>query len=148
MAHQPNQRVALLSIHPRHANAILEGRKRVELRRVPVSMDTSHVIVYATAPTQAILGWFEVEGIDLAAPTRIWNQHQSWCGVTRREFRDYFAGARQAAAIRVGRAHRLDDALSLDVLRNVKRPPQSFQYVDLADVSWLLDLDSRTPAVA
>lgn len=103
--------------------------------------DTTHVIVYATAPTQAIIGWFEVDGIDLAAPTQIWNDHRAWCGVTRREFRDYFAGARQAAAIRVGRSHRLGEPLSLDVLPNVKRPPQSFQYVDSSDVGWLLDSD-------
>lgn len=138
MAQEPNRRVALLSIHPRHANAILDGHKRVELRRVPVADDTTHVIVYATAPTQAIIGWFEVEGIDLAAPTRIWNDHQSWCGVTRREFRDYFAGARQAAAIRVGRSHRLGEPLSLDALPNVKRPPQSFQYLAVSDLELVM----------
>lgn len=138
MAQEPNRRVALLSIHPRHANAILDGHKRVELRRVPVADDTTHVIVYATAPTQAIIGWFEVKGIDLAAPTRIWNDHQPWCGVTRREFRDYFAGARRAAAIRVGRSHRLAEPLSLDALPNVKRPPQSFQYLDAKDIGWLM----------
>lgn len=138
MAHQPHRRVALLSIHPRHAEAILDGRKRVELRRVAVAPDTTHVVVYATSPTQALIGWFEVDGVDLAAPTRIWNEHQDVCGITRREFRDYFSGARHAAAIRVGRSHRFDEPLSLDVLPNVKRPPQSFQYLAPDDVDWLL----------
>lgn len=129
MADQSIGRVALLSIHPRHANAILDGHKRVELRRVPVSDDTTHVIVYATAPISAIVGWFEVAGIDLAAPTRIWNDHREVCGVTRREFRSYFEGARTAAAIRVRRSHRLVEPLSLAALPGVKRPPQSFQYL-------------------
>lgn len=129
MADQPIGRVALLSIHPRHANAILDGRKSVELRRVPVSDDTTHVIVYATAPIGAIVGWFEVAGVDLAAPSRIWNDHRTACGITRREFRSYFEGARTAAAIRVRRSHRLAEPLSLDTLPGVKRPPQSFQYL-------------------
>lgn len=139
MADSPARRVALLSIHPRHADAILDGTKRVELRRVPVADDTTHVIVYATAPIQAIVGWFEVAGIDHAAPSRIWDDHRAVCGVTRREFRSYFHGADRAAAIRVGRSRRLDLPVGLHALPNVKRPPQSFQYLDHDDVGWLID---------
>lgn len=133
------RRVALLSIHPRHAEAILDGRKRVELRRVPVARDTTHVLVYATAPTQAVVGWFEVDGIDEASRTAIWNQHQFVTGVSRREYRDYFSGASRAFAIRVGRSHRLDPPISLDRLPGVRRPPQSFQYVDPEACGWIFD---------
>lgn len=137
MADRSPRRVALLSIHPRHATAILDGQKQVELRRVPVRIDTTHVIVYATAPVQALLGWFEVAGVHQAPPSRIWKDHGSVCGVTRSEFRSYFAGARKASAIRVGRLHRFPGPVALDELPQVRRPPQSFQYVDLADAERL-----------
>lgn len=69
------------------------------------------------------------------------------CGITRREFRDYFSGARHAAAIRVGRSHRFDEPMSLDVLPNVKRPPQSFQYLASDDIDWLLQTDLAVATV-
>lgn len=137
MADHAPRRVALLSIHPRHAESILSGRKRVELRRVPVASDTTHVLVYATAPAKAIVGWFEVEGIDEDTRTNIWNAHRSVSGVSRREFRTYFAGAARAYAIRVGQAHRLQVPVSVDAIPGVKRPPQSFQYVNAEHVDWM-----------
>lgn len=139
MAHQPPRRVALLSIHPRHAEALMAGTKRVELRRTPVRDDTTHVIVYATAPVKAVIGWFEVAGVDVDSQTSIWNTHRAVSGVTRGEFRSYFAGAARASAIRVAAAHRLDSPLPLDAIPGVKRPPQSFQYIDPSSIGWLID---------
>lgn len=145
MADRPPRRVALLSIHPRHAEAILSGRKRVELRRTPVSSDTTHVLIYATTPVKAVVGWFEVAGVDGDSRTGLWNTYRLVCGVTRHEFRTYFAGASRAYAIRVAAAHRFAVALPLDVLPGVKRPPQSFQYVDPAPVADLLARGGRRP---
>lgn len=139
MAHHTPRRVALLSIHPRHAEALMAGTKRVELRRTPVRDDTTHVIVYATAPVKAVVGWFQVEGVDVDSQTGIWNTHRHVSGVTRGEFRNYFAGAARASAIRVAAAHRLETPLSIDAIAGVKRPPQSFQYVDPASIRWLFD---------
>lgn len=137
MADRTPGRVALLSIHPRHAEAILHGEKLVELRRTAVASDVTHVLIYATAPVQAVVGWFDVDGVDVASKTGIWDAHGAVAGVTRREFRDYFAGAARAFAIRVGRAQRLDPALSLDQIPGVRRPPQSFQYLDPEPIRWL-----------
>lgn len=140
MVGRPPRRVALLSIHPRHADNILDGKKRVELRRVPISDDTSHVVIYATSPVREVVGWFEVDGVDRASCTAIWKAHGDTTGVTRQEFRDYFAGAGRACAIRVAQAHRLSRAVSLDTIPGVKRPPQSFQYLDPTSVSWLFEV--------
>ena len=91
MADRTPGRVALLSIHPRHAEAILQGEKLVELRRTAVARDVTHVLIYATAPVQAVVGWFDVEGVDVDSKTGIWDAHGAVAGVTRQEFRDYFA---------------------------------------------------------
>ncbi len=55
-------RVALFSIHPQYAEAILAGTKSVEFRRTPLADDVTHVVVYATAPTKMVVGIFEVDG--------------------------------------------------------------------------------------
>ena len=65
-------RVALMSIHPEYANAILAGRKTVEFRKRPIGDDVTHVIVYATAPTGAVVGAFTVTGQDTTSLTRLW----------------------------------------------------------------------------
>lgn len=89
MADRTPRRVALLSIHPRHANAILRGEKLVELRRTSVAADVAQVLIYATAPVQAVVGWFDVDGVDADSKTGIWDAHGAVAGVTRQEFRDY-----------------------------------------------------------
>lgn len=139
MADQALGRVALLSIHPRHASAILRGDKLVELRRTPVAADVTHVLIYATAPVQAVVGWFEVDGVDVASKSGLWSAHGSVAGVTRKEFRDYFSGAARAFAIRVGQVHRLLPMVSLDKIPGVRRPPQSFQYVDPDLIGWIFE---------
>lgn len=137
MAENPTKRVALLSIHPRHAESILGGTKKVELRRTPVSNEISLVLLYATAPVRAVVGWFAVAGIDSGSKSRIWETHSRVAGITRDEYRSYFAGANRAFAIQVGETSRLKRAVDLDKLPSVSRAPQSFQYLKLEDVDWL-----------
>jgi len=148
MADRTPGRVALLSIHPRHAEAILQGEKLVELRRTAVARDVTHVLIYATAPVQAVVGWFDVEGVDVDSKTGIWDAHGAVAGVTRQEFRDYFDGAARAFAIRVGHAQRLDPALSLDQIPGVRRPPQSFQYLDPEPIGWVFEMQRSGLALA
>jgi predicted transcriptional regulator len=133
----------LLSIHPRHAEAILRGDKKVELRRAPVALETTHVLIYATSPVQAVVGWFQVGGVDEDSATGIWNLHGPVTGVTRREHRAYFAGATRAYAIRVELARRLDPPLSLEDIPGVRRPPQSFLYVDRETILWVFAANDR-----
>jgi len=144
MVDQSARRVALLAIHPKHADAILDGRKSVELRRIGISPTTTHIIVYATAPVRAIVGWFEVAGIEHATPDQIWETHNGSSGLSRSEFQAYFDGADSAVAIRIGPHWRLDAPVELSRLPSVKRPPQSFRYLNEDEVNWLFgDADSR-----
>ncbi len=129
MAEKPPGRVALLSIHPRHAEAILDGRKLVELRRTRLSPDTTHVIIYATAPVKAVVGFFEVDGIAEGSKSAIWKAYREVCGVTRREYMGYFDGAKRAFAIRVVRPRRYGEPFAVHELPAVTRPPQSYRYL-------------------
>jgi len=47
--------IALLPLHPRWSQAILDGTKTIELRRRPLRPDTTHIAIYETAPTQRIV---------------------------------------------------------------------------------------------
>ena len=70
MADQSSGRIILMSIHPEYAEALLDGTKTVELRKSPVAGDISHIVIYATAPVQRVLGWVETVQSSTAALAR------------------------------------------------------------------------------
>lgn len=123
-------RVALFSIHPTYAEAILNGTKTVEFRRTPLADDVTHVVIYATAPVQRVVGTFEVAGVESMRPTTAWRNFRKVGGIDRAAFQSYYEGAAMAHVIRVRRAQRLPEPLSLADLDPDLRPPQSFQYID------------------
>lgn len=118
-----------MSIHPEYANAILSGDKTVEFRKRPISDDVTHVIVYATAPTAAVVGAFTVTGQDTTSPTRLWKRFSKAAGISRSKFFEYYSGRRQGTGIKVGDVLVAEEPLPLYESLGVARPPQSFQYL-------------------
>ena len=123
-----DRRVALLSIHPRFADAILSGEKQVEFRRRAPSTLT-HVIIYATAPVQRIVGWFRVGGVESEAPSVLWERFGRVGFLGAGEFARYYDACDIGAAIRVAEVSRLPQPLALDAVGVGVSPPQSFCYV-------------------
>lgn len=129
MASSADDRVALLSIHPRHAEAILCQVKRVEFRRVRFSSDVSHVVIYSTAPVQRVVGWFQVGEIVVGPPEDLWRRFAEVSGLDQGEFDRYFADRDQGVAIRVEAPIRLGKPLEIKDLGILSSPPQSFCYL-------------------
>lgn len=118
-----------MSLHPEFADAILAGKKRVEFRRTRFCSEVSCVVIYATAPVQRIVGFFEVLELDSASPNTLWRRYRNVSGIDAQRFRDYFAGRPIGHAIRVHKAFSLRDPVPLEVVAPSGRPPQSFQYL-------------------
>ena len=119
---------ALMSIRQPFADLILAGEKTVELRRVPMKRNITHVIIYESAGMGRIVGYFDVSNITQGAPADVWKQYQKATGLSKQEFDDYFCGCNVAVAIGVGRVVRLKVPRPLSDFR-VERPPQSFMYL-------------------
>lgn len=129
MAGRPVRRVALLAIHPEHANAILEGRKTVEFRKRRLDPDIRHVLLYATSPTKGVVGYFRVASLDQGSPTSIWKRHGDQGAICRRRFRSYYSGAKTAVAIVVDAATSFGRPVPLGDISKSATPPQSFSYL-------------------
>ncbi len=129
MADRSVQRVALLAIHPEHATAILEGRKSVEFRKRKLAPEIQFVLLYATAPTQRVVGYFQVQDLDEDTPTAVWKRHGGHGAIPRRLFREYYAGSRTAVAILVKKATSLAEPLTLHEIHDGVTAPQSFTYL-------------------
>lgn len=129
MAEAPIGRVALFSIHPDYANALLDGTKRVEFRRMALPADVNRVVVYATSPVQRIVGFLEVAGVDQAPPGDAWRTYREVGGISKHAFDKYYTGATSAYVIHVKNPVRLATPLRLGDLGDTLRPPQSFMYL-------------------
>ncbi|SFO06949.1 ASCH domain-containing protein [Amycolatopsis rubida] len=58
-----------MSLRPRFAEAILDGTKTIELRRTRVSAPPgTKLVLYASAPTMAVVGIATLIGIEIASP--------------------------------------------------------------------------------
>ncbi len=118
----------LMSIRPRFAEAILAGKKTVELRRRrPAFAPGTSVLIYISMPEQKVAGRFEAGEVISKAPSALWREVGQRSGVSKAEFDAYFAGCRVAHAIEIRRPARIrPDRLTF-------RPPQSWQYLRRSD---------------
>lgn len=128
MATKTTQRVALMSIHPRYAHAILDGRKTVEFRKRPLAPDVSHVVVYSTAPDRKVLGYFEIDKQVELSPEALWEQYGDRGLIEKDRFFAYYAGRETGTGILVKRVFQREQPRSLSDI-GVKTPPQNFQYL-------------------
>lgn len=119
----------LLSIHPEYANAILDGHKKFEFRRVIFKRQVSEIVLYATQPVGRVLGSFTVENIFMDAPKDIWKKTSKRGGVSKEKFDAYFENREWAFAIKISSPTRFltPQPLSRYISSNVA--PQSFCYV-------------------
>lgn len=122
-------RHVVMSVHPRYADAIMDGRKKVEFRKRPFASDVAVVWVYATAPIQRIIGCFEVDTMVIAAPRDLWRQFAKVGCIEHADFNRYYAGRVVGAGIRIGNVTRLEVPVLIRELLPSGVPPQSYAYV-------------------
>ena len=127
-----HERALVLSLRPRFADSILDGRKSVELRRQRVSPSPgTPVLLYASAPVMAVVGTARVAEVHVDEPDCMWHQFHMDLGLKREEFEQYVAGATRASALRLTDIDRLWAPVSLAHLRHRQpfNPPQSYRYL-------------------
>ncbi|MFV1848069.1 ASCH domain-containing protein [Stenotrophomonas maltophilia] len=123
----------VISLEPRYAERILSGEKMYELRRREMHLRAGTIVwLYAKRPVGAIVGYVTVLAVHHASPSALWSEVGHAAGVTRKEFRQYFAGSKKAFALELAAAVRLRKKIHLDEMRNVEPsfcPPQFFKRI-------------------
>ena len=129
MAPGKNKNVILLPIFPQYANAIMEGRKKIEFRKKNIPTNIEFVVIYSTKPEKKVIGLFKVETITKAHPKILWDNFKD-IGCVKKEFLfDYYDGHDQGVAIHVGRTYEFSQPFNLSDLNDNLNPPQSFRYL-------------------
>tara|TARA_B100000965_G_scaffold88138_2_gene71484 strand:- start:932 stop:1369 length:438 start_codon:yes stop_codon:yes gene_type:complete len=130
--------IALLSIHPRFARRILEGKKRVEFRKRGFGRAVTHVVVYATQPVGRVVGFFTVKRVSIATPRSLWADYCSVGGIGGDEFWRYYQGKSEGCAIEVADVWALERPIPLGDLGSMGAP-QSFAYLSLRQFAVVRD---------
>lgn len=121
----------LLSIHPEHAEAILDGSKLWEYRRVIPAVDPPiRLVLYATDPIQAAVGSCWVPFIKSGWPSTVVLETVDETPNDPREVASYLSGLQEAHALRVVGPRRFDEPVERSSLEAAGRPPsQNFRYL-------------------
>ena len=116
----------VMSLHPKYAKAIYEGRKQWEFRKAPPPL-FKEILIYESAPVSKITGrvWFSASFT--ALPIVVWDfvKHnkiytQNLTGISLEKLEAY-AGDKLVTALRVHEATRFDHDIGFDC-----KPPQNW----------------------
>ena len=120
----------LFSVRGAYADALMSGRKTVELRRRFGSLDAKGVtlFVYETAPTKAIVAKGRLSQVSEHRLDQLWLLAQRHGAITRADFDAYFLGLTSGFALHVTDIERLATPMPLVAMRSqlLLRPPQSY----------------------
>lgn len=127
---QSAPKIVLISVHPRFANLIVSGEKRIEFRRSWTKEEVRSLVIYATAPVMRVVAVASVKGVVQHSPSRLWEVAKEFGGgLTRDELRSYFSGRSLGYGIQLGAVARVKEPFSLASAISTFRPPQSFRYL-------------------
>jgi predicted transcriptional regulator len=127
--------VALLPIKPIYADAIVEGRKRIEFRKTRFRRRVTHVAIYASTPVQKIIGIFRIADCEQASPERLWERHHARGAISIADFETYYGDLETGVAIHIADVLRLASPVPLRALS--VRAPQSFRYLTTSETARL-----------
>lgn len=121
----------LMSIKSEHASKVLNGQKKVEIRRrFSKRWEGQKVCLYATKPESSLVGEAMIRKVVVDTPENIWTQFNITIGCTKKEFDSYTNAASQVYAIILEDPTPYRKAISMNdiiQLTNKKlRPPQSY----------------------
>ena len=127
-------RMVVLSLRPRFAEAILKGVKTVELRRTEPKIETPTLaLLYAASPARSLVGTCIITSVWSADHGDLWRKHGRKVGLPYHEFQQYFKGVDKGTALTLTKPQAFSRQVHLQDLRAKRggfRPPQSFAYVD------------------
>ncbi len=122
----------LLSVKPKYAEKILDGKKKYEFRRsIFKRQNIEKVYIYSSSPVSKIIAAFEIERILTDSPEKIWELCHKYAGILENDFFSYFENSDIAYAIEIDNVNSFPVPIDpYDVIEGFN-PPQSFYYLYL-----------------
>jgi len=132
MQPEVSTKAILLSVRPQYANLIVDGVKKVELRRkFPIDLSPgAKCLIYSSSPTQRIIGECKIGEVKRLSIEQLWHEVGIDAMVPWSYYRSYFANTDAGCAVFLyGHIRYARPMLLTDVLGPAGRAPQSYQYL-------------------
>lgn len=137
---------ALVSLHPRHAEAILDGSKRLEFRRVWTTSHVDGLLIYVTAPVKRIVAIAKINAVHHEPPSVLWKLAKTLGGgLSKIELFDYLDGKEKGYAIQLSEVWSLSSSIDPISVIPGFRAPQSFMYAKPDEVARLAAEIDKSP---
>jgi len=121
----------LLSIRPKYAEAIIEGRKSFEFRKSIFKQHSiERIYLYATKPINKVIASFKVGEIIHKEPMLLWKELSQLSGISHSEFFKYFEDTDMGYAIGIKDLEVFPKPIDPKQLIEAFIPPRSFRYID------------------
>lgn len=125
----------LLSIQPQYMTKILNGEKRVEIRRkFPKRWQGARVVFYASRYLQELTGEATIKEVESADPKSIWDRYGDEIGCTFEEYINYCGDKDKVSAIQfydvLPYRYKLPKIQLEHLVRSELKPPQSYGILD------------------
>ena len=122
-------RKILISINPEHVAKILSGEKKFEYRTKAARRDVDSLIIYETTPVKRVVAEAKILEVLELPPEALWSETQSYSGISKKFFDEYFQGREIAYAYRLGEVRLYETPRELSDY-GIKAAPQSFVYLN------------------
>lgn len=121
-----------ISIKEQYVNQILEGTKRIELRKCRPNVNAGdEIIIYCTSPVKAIVGTAQVQDVITHTPDQMWRLHSKALGIARKDYFEYYNSSEKAIGIVLSDVNRLYNNIGLSRIKKQLpcfTPPQTYKY--------------------
>lgn len=130
-----------IAVKPEYANKLVLGQKDIELRKTrPQIHQGDYVIIYASAPVKAVIGFGKVKNIIECSPNEMWTKHSMRLGIMQQDFDSYYANHKKSIGIEFEKIKPITP-ISLEELKKVDsnfHPPQIYRYVTNEEIAIVL----------
>jgi predicted transcriptional regulator len=121
----------LLSIKPKYADKIVEGKKRYEFRKTKLDKTrVNYAYIYSTSPVKKIIGKIIIDDILEGNPKEIWDLCSKYSGISEDEYYKYFSDSKKAYALSIKHFEPLKKEIDPYIELDNFIPPQSFYYIN------------------
>ena len=127
-----NKKYLFISVKPEFANKIITKEKSIELRKTKPNVKIGdNIIIYASSPLKAVVGYGVIKKIITRNPEQMWNEYAELLGIDKERYDEYYSGKDRAIGIEIYNITKIEP-ISLNNLRVLDpnfHPPQIYRYV-------------------
>lgn len=122
-----------ISIKPEYANKIINKQKTIELRKNrPNVQSGDYVLIYATVPIKAVIGFGKIKNIIDTSPEIMWNENAGKLGINKEAYDKYYTHSNRAIGIEISSICKFKFGFLLSDIKEMYpkfSPPQTYRYI-------------------